>query len=139
VKIAVYGTLRYGGRANGLMNGSTYLGKDRISARLYDLGSFPGIHLVKDAEKSSRPTPTTVVDVSPSVVVDVYDIPDELIKGLDRYEGYVPHDEKQSLYVRKNTTTLDGGHDVQVYEYNAPIGQLCLVPSGDWFNARFTD
>lgn len=126
--IAVYGTLRYGGRANHLMLGCEYLGVDAVSGRMYNLGSYPGVKLTDEREGHT-------------VVVDLYKLPEEervakhILANLDRYEGYYEDDPSQSLYTRKKTLTLEGALDVLVYEYNHEVDHLDReIKTGDWLN-----
>lgn len=126
MKIAVYGTLRYGARANHLLRGCRRIGLDKIEGMLYNLGEFPGVDLLIEDH-----------DTPPLVVVDVYEIPEEIaqevLQRIDRYEGYIPSDPAQSLYVRRKTQTT-GGHEVWVYEYKWPVHPDLCMDSGDWFS-----
>lgn len=122
--IAVYGTLRYGGPANGLMRGFKYLGKDHIYGKIYNLsGYYPALHLGTEGEEDHQ------------VVVDLYEIKDErLLANIDRYEGYFPNEPDQSLYKRELTLTVEGNMEVWVYEYRFDCDKSLLIPSGDWFD-----
>lgn len=127
-KLFVYGTLRKGASAdlqrfasNGDDYSSRYLGTDRINGRLYDLGSFPGVHLLK--------SPVFNSDL-PVVVGDVFELLDEvLIERLDAYEGY------PRLYDRRQVLSATGEH-VWVYVYNHPMDDRPSIPSGDWLEYR---
>ena len=120
--VAVYGTLRYGASANGLMKGCKYLGKDKVSGRLFNLGSYPGL-LMSDNPSDAK------------VIVDLYEIPDNVVlTSLDRYEGYYKDDPAHSLYLRKQTVT-ESGQQVQIYEYNSSrVPSNSLIETGDWFD-----
>ena len=119
--VAVYGTLRFGGAANGLLRDAEYLGQDTILGRMYNLGSYPGLHLCKEAEAKK-------------IVVDLYEVKDEdTLADLDNYEGYNKFDEDRSLYLRKETQA-EGGLTVSVYEYNANCINMKEVETGDWFD-----
>lgn len=123
--VAVYGTLRYGGSANGLLRDAEYIGSDHILGRLYNLGSYPGLHLSKEDDPEAK-----------KIVVDVYKLPNDCgttLAALDRYEGYHEEDDSQSLYLREPTMT-QGGLEVQVYEYNANARNISEITSGDWFD-----
>lgn len=85
----------------------------RVPGHLYDLGSFPGIKL--DNSSDTR------------VTCEVIEVTDEELERLDRYEGYRPSDPDNSLYIRRK---LDWGPFI--YEYNGPVHNEELVPSGDW-------
>jgi gamma-glutamylcyclotransferase (GGCT)/AIG2-like uncharacterized protein YtfP len=119
--IAVYGSLRYGGSANGLMRGCQYLGKDKIAGALYHLGYYPAFI---PGEKST-------------VVVDIYKIPEEWVEvflaEIDKYEGYVPDFPEQSLYNRVEIETVMG-RKVWVYVYNGKVSETTRIKSGDWFD-----
>jgi gamma-glutamylcyclotransferase (GGCT)/AIG2-like uncharacterized protein YtfP len=123
--IALYGSLRYGGPANGLMKGCTYLGQDSVYGRLYSLGSFPALRVgsEKDGER---------------VTVDVYSFPAELenvlLSSLDKYEGCYPKEPDQSLYDRVKVLTVEGNLEVWVYEYLHQVNENRFVKSGDWFD-----
>lgn len=115
--VAVYGTLRYGGSANNLMEGCEHLGRDTINGKLYSLGAYPGIKL-GGAE---------------TVVVDIYSIPSPVVlERLDRYEGYFKDDHTNSLYVRKEVMTNESGLTVWCYEFVEEVYDELPVPSGDW-------
>lgn len=118
MKLAVYGTLRRGGPANGLLRGSRFLGLDRVPGNLYALASFPGLRLEENHQKRG-------------VLVDVYDVPDELIPVIDKYEGYFPEALDQSLFTRKEVTTLERKIQVVVYEYRF-TSTTPLILTGDW-------
>ena len=120
--LAVYGTLRRGGSANGLLRGAKYLGQDRINGKLYNL---------------SEGIPAVLPSASGTVVVDLYELPEgaageEMIKVIDVYEGYYPDKPDQSLYRRKETVTVEGSMPVQYYEYRFEVN-IAHVPSGDYF------
>lgn len=118
--IAVYGTLRRGGPANGLLRGCKYLGLDRVPGSLYDMGAFPALRLDREGNKKG-------------VLVDLYEVPEGqgIIIRVDKYEGYYPDADDQSLFVRKETVTLEGALPVTVYEYKWPP-VAPYIPSGDW-------
>ncbi len=123
--LAVYGTLRRGGPANGLLRGSKWLGMDRIPGCLFAVGTFPGARF--NAEH-----------VSHGIVVDLYQLPegkeDDYFERIDRYEGFYPEQPDQCLFLRKEVTTVEGQMPVIAYEYRfTPVAPLIL--SGDWFDA----
>lgn len=121
--IAVYGSLRYGGPANGLMKGFKYLGRDTVYGRLFNLGVYPALCLGDESKPDEQ------------VVVDVYEITDErLLQGLDRYEGYFPDAPEQSLYTREMTLTVEGNLEVWVYDYRFLCNDNEQVVSGDYFD-----
>lgn len=126
--IAVYGTLRYGGPANGLMRGAKYLGQDAVYGKLHSLGDFPGLKLREEGEGFQ-------------VVVDVYEMPPEvepvLLMSLDKYEGYYPNEPDQSLYSRVKVLTVEGNMEVWVYAYKFPAPESSFIESGDWFQHAY--
>lgn len=95
--IYAYGTLRPG-------KGDTL----KVAGQLYDLGWFPGIKLGGLGE----------------VVCEKIEIKD--LSAIDAYEGYIPSDPENSLYIRR--PFLDG----YIYEYNREVDPLSRIKSGDW-------
>lgn len=120
-KIAVYGTLRYGGPANGYMDGAKFLGTDSIPAKLFGVGWFPGIKLDPEA----------------STVVDVYEVPKEntakFLERIDAYEGYRKGRPDESLFNRITVLTNKSNDEVMVYEYNMAVDPDTEIQNGDWF------
>jgi gamma-glutamylcyclotransferase (GGCT)/AIG2-like uncharacterized protein YtfP len=119
--LAVYGTLRDGGGANGLMRGCKYLGKDKVKGKIYSFGQWPG--LIKGDEGE--------------VVVDLYEIPPELpllLSNIDRYEGYFPEQPDQSLFEREKVLTLNCKEVVWVYKYRFDCNTMPLISNGDWLS-----
>lgn len=124
--IAVYGTLRKGWGANALLDECEYIGVDRLQGTLYDLGGFPGY---KDDGSNG------------TVVCEVYEVPegaikvDNLLRSLDRYEGFRANEPNASLYIRKEVKTLRMELPVQTYIYNFKVNEHTpVIPSGDWAN-----
>lgn len=125
--LAVYGSLRRGQRAERMMNvpALSYVGTDRIPAKLYALGWYPGIELTTDPDYTT--------------VVDVYEVLDENgLQHLHNYEGYSKDDPEGSLFIlRTNVPLLDSNKEAMCYEYNfgrrnnARPDNL-LVKHGDW-------
>lgn len=102
------------------MAGCKYLGQDTISGQLFDLGWYPGAKLGGDDK----------------IVVDLYKMPDsgEILKGLDRYEGYHPNRPEESLFERKVVLTNEGTLEVWAYEYMHPVPAAQLIKDGDWLS-----
>lgn len=119
-KIAVYGTLRKGCRANGKLSKANFVGEDAVKGNLYNIGWFPGIRL-----GGPQDVKVEVYEVSPEVEGEVLSI-------LDSYEGYREGDPG-SLYFRKEVETTSG-HTVSIYEYRESPSETTLIPSGDWMN-----
>ena len=121
--IAVYGTLRHGAGANALFKGSKYLGQDKISGNIYNLGAYPGLRLDKDGGE---------------VVVDLYEIESpQKLKSLDNYEGYHPEFPESSLYIREEVLTLEGAMKVSTYVYNNSPRDEQFIKTGDWFDVQY--
>ena len=123
----VYGTLMQG--CNALRDWqekaqAKFVGKGRISGRLYDLGEYPGAI-------------TSVADSGEWVVGEIYELslPAESINFLDEYEGFIPADPSKSLYVRKVApVNMDDGRveDAWVYFYNRSTEGARLIQCGDY-------
>lgn len=122
VVVGVYGSLRRGASANGLLNGAKYLGSDKVKGNLFNLGAYPGLLLCR-AEKMQK-----------EVVVDLYQLPEEkgMLKTLDRYESYFPDREEESLYTRKTVVTLEGCMKIYVYVYCGRCDARWEVVPPDW-------
>lgn len=122
--ISVYGTLRRGGPANGMMRGAKYIGKDTIPADLYKLGWFPGVKLNDNGK----------------TIVDVYELPEKNVEAflapIDEYEGYHRGAPEQSLFDRQTALLQGRNEETMVYVYKAPLNESLRVKSGDWFSAE---
>lgn len=133
--LAVYGSLRRGMQAARMMEreGLMYIGQGYISAKLYDLGWYPGIQLSTD--------PTAITQV------DVYEVAHEdQLNHLHHYEGYEPSNPERSLFIlRRGFPLLDGDktirandvREVMCYEYNFGNSrnarpEHALVRDGNW-------
>jgi gamma-glutamylcyclotransferase (GGCT)/AIG2-like uncharacterized protein YtfP len=79
VHLFVYGTLRSGGRAAGLLRGCRLAGAGVVAGTLYDLGAYPAL----------------VLDGRGPVEGEVWHCPADALARLDEYEG-VP----DGLYLR---------------------------------------
>ncbi|MDC3283380.1 gamma-glutamylcyclotransferase [Planctomycetota bacterium] len=106
-KIFVYGTLLKGLERNTALASSKYLGPALIKARLFDLGSYPGI-----------------AEGDEDVVGEIYDVDEETLNNLDAIEGYRESAPESSLYLRKPIAArklADGtSTDVETYFYSCP-------------------
>lgn len=123
--IAVYGSLRRGGKANILMSGCTYIAQDCLAGRLYDMGGFPAARI-------------NAAGFAP-VVCDIYQLPSnvaqraKIITKIDHYEGYFATDMKQSLFIRRRTLTIGRQSSwVWAYDYTLETDAGTLIDSGDW-------
>lgn len=95
-KVFVYGTLMSGQSANHLLADAVYVGKYILrDYAMYNLGSYPGIQ----------------PKLGESVYGEVYDIKDELIPNLDRYEG------EGSLYMRMPVKVHNCTESVEAFAY----------------------
>jgi len=111
MKVAVYGSLKRGGRINSALNDGTYLGnfKTHPEFTMVNLGAFPGV----------------LHEGKTSIHTEVYEIPEETLRTLDRIEGY------PSMYDRENIETPYG--DAWMYIYNTTrVDSLPVVTNGNW-------
>lgn len=81
---------------------------------LFSLGSFPGLH--KDGKTG--------------VVLEVYEVDDEVFARLDNLEGYDEDSPEYSMYIREEEDTPFGKAWVYFYN-NKQRGKA--IESGDWF------
>ncbi len=103
-----------------MLRGKTeFVGKVRLPGyNLYRCGWYPGI----------RPNP----DNREGVECELYAVTDEsVMERLDGYEGYDESRPEDSLFVRKEVQIADGPAAF-IYEYNSPLGEDRIVPSGIW-------
>ena len=113
--VFVYGTLRGGGA--GAMSGrfpdSKFIAEARVTGRLYDLGSYPGLLL---NEPNSH------------VIGEAYEVDDETLKRLDDFEA-------SSNYLRRQVEISLGSQKMRgwTYEPDPKFYSLqTLITSGDW-------
>ena len=109
----VYGSLRRGGAAHGLLEGSEEVGAARYQGRLYDLGAYPGAVPSGDA-----------ADV---VHGEVRRLPAARLEGLDRFEG--PEYSRERVCVR---LAAGGVRECWIYLYRGELRGRARVASGDW-------
>lgn len=132
-RVFVYGTLRRGERADirkFCANDVVFCGEDVISAKMYTIGTFPGVKLIKDI-KTFQPT-------LPSVTGEVFRIIHPSVTALlDAYEGYEADHPSLGHYDRVLVETK-GGYLVWVYTYNPMVIADQLIESGDWCKDRAT-
>lgn len=113
----VYGTLRRGQRANGMMEADgTYIETVRLpDALMFSLGGFPGIALSGGS----------------GIECDLYRIDNPgLLRRADGYESFYGPDDPDNLYNRVVVTTPTGV-EAFIYVYNGPPTQY-VVETGDW-------
>lgn len=113
--VAVYGTLKRGHNNSHLLKGARFIGEDSLSGlTLFNLGPYPGA-LAKPSE---------------GVLVEVYDVNDQILTELDILEDYFPAAPGDSLYLRKRMATKHG--PAWVYIYNRPVQHQQRISSGTW-------
>ena len=109
--IFVYGTLLRGLERASALDSSKFLGPALIKARLFDLGSYPGIAEGND-----------------DVIGEVYEVDEEVLGTLDAIEGYNEESPESSLYIRRPVTARklsDGAEiDAETYFYTRSSGQI---------------
>jgi gamma-glutamylcyclotransferase (GGCT)/AIG2-like uncharacterized protein YtfP len=92
------------------------LGKGSVQGHLYDFGAYPGIILD---------------DNGPAIPGEVFLLPPDtdLFLRLDDYEGYLPENPSESLFLRQPAivTMQDGSHLLAwIYVYNGPAPEAEL-------------
>lgn len=117
--IAIYGTLRKGNGNHRLIKDSKYLGtfNSQPEFSLYTLGGFPGLK----------------INGKTSVVMEVYEVTDEVAKNVDNLEGYDPN-KASYFYDKININTPYGL--AGVYIYVNKISENRLIASGDWMEHK---
>ena len=113
--VAVYGTLRPGGRAYAafhLAERTRFLGPCRIAGRIVDLGGYPG--LLPPSEKSST-----------QVAADLLEVLDPALwSELDHYEG--------PDYARETVRLAEPDCMANVWIWRHDAGDAPPVPDNDW-------
>jgi gamma-glutamylcyclotransferase (GGCT)/AIG2-like uncharacterized protein YtfP len=119
--VFVYGTLRRGGA--GAMHirfpDAKFIADAEVRGSLYDLGAYPGLRL--DESDSS-------------VIGEVYEVDDELLRRLDDFEA-------SSHYVRRQVEILSGSHWRIVWTYEPDPEFYSLrkpITSGNWIEHAAT-
>lgn len=113
----VYGTLRRSGGnryARLLDLSSDYLGTARLRGKLYHLGNFPGIKLVRQENEW--------------VTGDLFRLrsPRKTLERLDKYEG------SKFRRVPARAFFASGEIPCWVYEYTPAVNESRRILSGDW-------
>ena len=121
MKLFVYGTLLKGLERESVLSESRYLGTVVIQARMYDLGSYPGI-----------------IDGEGQVIGEIYEIDQDTLNKLDKVEGYIPDKPKCSKYIRKevNIVSTEVDDTVIAYFYNHQVKESGRILSGDYRKYR---
>lgn len=102
MNVFVYGTLRKGAtRSADRHFGAEFVKQDRIRAKMYDLGWYPGIILDPHGEH---------------IVGDLFEVDQTQLEALDAYEGC------PTLYQRRRIET-ESGMECFVYEYNGSVNK----------------
>ncbi len=134
--LAVYGSLRVGGRAHGLLadRGARRLCTLRLPGRLHDCGAWPAAVLRPEEPGVLAPCPE-----EPGVVVEIFRLAEPLadLALLDRYEGFHGWGRADNLFRRAvvelpRSAPEVGGRTCWIYVAADP--RLCgpTVPGGDW-------
>lgn len=123
----VYGTLMKGHRDNWQEKvGAHFVGRGRITGKLYRLGQFPGA--------------VTSSGTGSHVQGEVYRLPNvaSALKVLDRYEEFEPTRPARSLFIRKQVSVemADGSSSkAWAYFYNRSVKKSDVIHTGS-FNQR---
>lgn len=124
--IAVYGTLRSGGRNHPRLKRHRHRshGTASVRGRLVDLGTYPG--LLPPVDPDERVTVE---------LVELIDL-DAALADLDHLEGASWPPEQDDRYHRRLVTVMqpDGSESIAwCYRYLWPVDEAVPIPSGDWF------
>ncbi|HUK25215.1 MAG TPA: gamma-glutamylcyclotransferase family protein [Terriglobales bacterium] len=98
------------------------VGRGLVRGHLFDLGRYPGLVL---AERGPR------------VHGHVHALPPdpEILRKLDRYEGFFPENRARSEFIRRSWPVTMPGSGVLtcwIYEYGWRIGQARIIAGGDY-------
>jgi|TARA_R110000772_G_scaffold62241_8_gene140040 gamma-glutamylaminecyclotransferase len=122
-KILVYGTLRSGLSNHHYMNGCKLIGKGKTNEKYKMTAS--GIPFVTNSEALTR------------VVVEAYEVPDNLLPSVDGLEGYNANDHEGSWYKRTPIkATLDTGEEIDASIYFNDDEGSTLIETGDYEDYR---
>lgn len=124
-----YGTLRLGAdnpMQNFLSVRAHWLGQASFQGKLYYCNGHPAV-LPSNHSKDK-------------VIGDLFEVDEstDILKILDRYEGFDPANEEGSLYLRKSKrVSLDKGDkkerlEAWIYIFNRPIDTAVRINSGDY-------
>ena len=116
VLIAVYDSLREGLVFNTTLEGSPKIGEFTTLPEfcLMDIGAEPVL----------------LQNFNLSVVMEVYEITNELLKGIDIYYGFYYENYDLNENIRKKINTPYG--EAYVYINNIIIKEAKIISSGDW-------
>lgn len=121
MRLFVYGTLLRGLERESVLLNSRFLGTVVVQAKMYDLGSYPGI-----------------IEGDGQVIGEVYEIDQVTLKKLDKIEGYFPNNPTGSEYIRKEVRILTTEVDEPViaYFYNQKVNESDRIVGGDYRKHR---
>jgi len=122
----VYGTLlsRYGHPLHRLLaEQADYIGRARMTGRLYDLGEYPGMVIT--------------LNTGARVWGELYRLRDpcSILASLDLYEACPASNTRSGEYRRRHAIarlTRGGSLRSWVYDYQGPIRGRILIRSGDY-------
>lgn len=129
--VSVYGTLRTGASNHHVMKNAVGVYKGTGILRnvlMVSLGAFPAVCL--DAEEDDR---------LQDIVVEVFEVPEEDMVVLDRYENHYGEGSRNNLYEKSTVTVELEGEEVQTLIYHmegkkVDFMNYKVVEGGDWFN-----
>jgi gamma-glutamylcyclotransferase (GGCT)/AIG2-like uncharacterized protein YtfP len=120
-RIAVYGSLRKGMHNHTLIEDAKYLGRYETKPiyNMYAVSTYPGLKLQGNT----------------SIVMEVYEVDNELLSLVDRLEGYSPHATNNDFYNRVTINTPFGLAYTYLYVPDIPE-HAQPVYEGDWVNFK---
>lgn len=106
-----------------LSENAPYLGEGLFQGLLYMVSDFPGV--IPSADPAHQ------------VTGDLYELHNrDILRQLDRYEGFHPERSKESLFIREKVTVTilpeEKNVGAWIYFYNRPVLPLQSIPSGDY-------
>lgn len=123
--VGVYGSLREGmGNYFHFLDNdqSTLLGEFKTEPQytMVSLGGFPGLYK----------------EGNTSILVEVFEVTDEIFRRLDGLEGYRESNPQNSMYIREQIETPYGDAWIYIYNGNGVNTGSTIVESGDWVEFR---
>jgi gamma-glutamylcyclotransferase (GGCT)/AIG2-like uncharacterized protein YtfP len=120
--VGVYDGLRKNGESHDLfMSKANYLGTFYTEPE-FSLFSF------------SKKYPALSLGGSTSVLLEVYEVTEEILKTIDYYEGCNDIDPYMNIYNKAEIETPFG--ECIIYIYNRMVVNKPLIESGDWFRFK---
>lgn len=122
--IAVYGSLRKELPLSGVLRSEKFIGYGKVEGTIQPVGGafFPGF----------------IEGSNSKVIVEVYEVTEEVLNRLDNIEGYYQDVPEQSMYIRKKILVdLDDSKKPiisYIYVWNGKRRPLStpIIESGDW-------